>query len=313
MTALAPPVPAPRLALELALLLALATVWGASYSFISVAVATIPPVTLMAARTLVAGLVLLAVLRLAVRRPGGAMPRDARTWRLLLVQGCVNAVVPFTLIAWGQQAIEAGLAVILNATTPVFAFLITAAITRHEATSPRKLAGVACGLAGVCVIVGVEALGGLGRELVSQLAVVAATVSYGAAVILGRRLDHLHPLAAAAGTMLCAAAVLLPLSLLLDRPWTLAPSRASLLALLALAVVSTAFAFALYFRLIRTLGSVGASAQAYLRVPIGVAIGVAALGDRLPPTAWIGLVCVVAGVALMTWRGRTPPIPTDEP
>jgi drug/metabolite transporter (DMT)-like permease len=302
MTALAQPVPAPRLAVELALLLLLATLWGASYGFIAVAVATIPPITLMAVRTLIAGLVLLVV----VRGAAGAMPRDGRTWRLLLVQGCLNAVVPFTLIAWGQQAIEAGLAVILNATTPVFAFLITAAITRHEATSARKLAGVACGLAGVCVIVGVEALGGLGRELVSQLAVVAATVSYGWAVILGRRLDHLHPLAAAAGTMLCAAAVLLPLSALVDRPWTLAPSSASLLAVLALAIVSTALAFALYFRLIRTLGSVGASAQAYLRVPIGVAIGVLALGDRLAPTAWIGLVCVVAGVALMTWRGSAP-------
>ncbi len=108
----------------------------------------------------------------------------------------------------------------------------------------------------------------------------------------------------AAGSLICGAAILLPLSLVVDRPWTLAPSLGSILALLALSVFSTALAFVIYFRLIQTLGSVGATAQAYLRVPIGVAIGVLALGESLSGTAWVGLACVIVGVAAMTLPAR---------
>ena len=107
-------------------------------------------------------------------------------------------------------------------------------------------------------------------------------------------------MAPAAGSLLCGAAILVPVSLVVDRPWTLAPSMSSTLALLALAVFSTALAFVIYFRLIQTLGSVGTTAQAYLRVPIGVALGVSFLGEQLSSTAWVGLACVVAGVAAMT-------------
>jgi drug/metabolite transporter (DMT)-like permease len=107
-------------------------------------------------------------------------------------------------------------------------------------------------------------------------------------------------MAPAAGSLLCGAVILLPISLVVDRPWTLAPSMSSLLALLGLSVFSTALAFVIYFRLIRTLGSVGTTAQAYLRVPVGVALGVVFLGETLSPTAWVGLGCVVIGVAAMT-------------
>ena len=113
-------------------------------------------------------------------------------------------------------------------------------------------------------------------------------------------------MAPAAGSLLCGAAILVPVSLVVERPWTLAPSTSSLLALLGLAVFSTAFAFVIYFRLIQTLGSVGTTAQAYLRVPIGVALGVLFLGESLTPTAWIGLACVVIGVAAMTIPARKP-------
>ena len=120
-------------------------------------------------------------------------------------------------------------------------------------------------------------------------------------------MQDLDPMAPAAGSLLCGAAILIPLSVVVDRPWTLAPSINSLLALLALAVFSTAFAFVIYFRLIQTLGSVGTTAQAYLRVPIGVAAGVVFLGEQLSPTVWIGLACVVVGVAAMTIPQPAPP------
>ncbi|MBS0536521.1 MAG: EamA family transporter [Proteobacteria bacterium] len=286
----------PHLPVELALLVALATVWGASYTFIKVGVASIPPVTLIAARTLIAGLILLAV----IRWRGLVLPRDARTWRRFMVQACLNSAIPFTLIAWAERSIDAGLAVILNSTSPIFTFLITAAVTRHESLTGRKLIGIAAGLTGTCLIVGVEALGGLGRDLIAQLAVIAATVCYAGAAIFGRRFKGLDPIMPAAGSLICGAVILVPASLLIDRPWTLAPSAASLQALLGLSVISTALAFTIYFRLLETLGSVGTTAQAYLRVPIGVVIGVVFLGEQPTSTAWIGLICVIVGVAAMS-------------
>src|SRR3569623_2451917 len=109
------------LSAELALLVALATVWGASYTFIKIGVATIPPVTLIAARTLLAGLVLLAVMRWR----GLRLPRAARPWRWFMFQACLNSAIPFTLIAWAERSIDDGLAVILNSPTPIITFLVT--------------------------------------------------------------------------------------------------------------------------------------------------------------------------------------------
>ena len=298
----------PNLAKELALLLVLSTLWGASYSFIKIGVQTIPPVTLIAARTLIAGAILIAI----IQWRGLSLPRDGVAWRRFFVQACLNSVIPFTLIAWAQQTIDAALATILNSTSPIFTFLLTAFVTRHETMTGRKLFGVTAGVVGICLIIGVQALGGLGRELWAELAVIAATICYAGAAIFGKNFKGLDPIMPAAGSMICGAAVLIPASLIIERllivkqPWTIAPSLQSVLALLALSVFSTALAFMIYFRLIQTLGSVGTTAQAYLRVPIGVAIGVTLLGEDLTSTASIGLVCVIAGVAAMTIPARRP-------
>jgi drug/metabolite transporter (DMT)-like permease len=292
--------PRPNLAIELLLLLVLATLWGASYSFIRVGVETIPPITFIAARTLIAGGLLLAVMRAR----GVRLPRDSATWRRFLFQACLNSVVPFTLIAWAERTVDAGLATILNSTSPIFVFLMTVLITRHEAVTARKLFGVIAGIAGIGLIVGIQALGGLGHGLVAQLAIVAATICYAGAAIFGKTFKGLDPLLPAAGSMLCGAAILIPASLVIEQPWTLVPSTDSILALLGLSVFSTALAFTIYFRLLHTLGSIGTTSQAYLRVPIGVAIGVIFLGESLSPSAWAGLVCVIAGVAAMTIPAR---------
>jgi drug/metabolite transporter (DMT)-like permease len=285
---------------DLALLLLLATLWGASYSFIKLGVATIPPITLIAWRTLIAGVLLLLVMRW--RRV--MMPTDAATWRRFAVQACLNSVIPWTLIAWGERSVDAGLATILNSAAPIFTFLFTALVTRHETTTPRKLFGVIAGMAGICLIVGVKALDQAGQEFWAEVAIVAATICYACGAIFSRGFKGLDPMAPAAGSLLCGTAMLIPLSLVFEQPWTSAPSPTSVSALLGLAVFSTAAAFAIYFRLVQTLGSVGTTAQAYLRVPIGVAVSVVFLGERLAPTAWIGLACVVAGVAAMTIPGR---------
>lgn len=289
-----------NLKLELALLVILATLWASSYTFIKVGVETIPPVTLIAARTLIAGGIVLAV----IHWRGLHLPKDAATWWRFLFQACLNSVIPYTLIAWAERSVDAGLATILNSTSPIFTFLLTAAITRHEAVTSRKLVGVIAGIAGTGLIVGMQALGGLGQELWAQIAIVAATVCYAGAAIFGRGFKGLDPMMPAAGSMICGAVVLVPLSLIVDRPWTLAPSSASVAALIGLSVFSTALAFVIYFRLLETLGSVGTTSQAFLRVPIGVAIGAVFLGESLSPTAWAGLVCVIIGVAAMTIPAR---------
>jgi drug/metabolite transporter (DMT)-like permease len=285
---------------DYAQLLLLATLWGASYSFIKLGVATIPPITLIAGRTLIASTLLLLVMRLR----GVVLPRDAQSWRLFATQALLNSVVPFTLIAWAERSVDAGLATILNSTTPIFTFLLTWAVTRHEDVTLRKLFGVVAGMGGICLIIGLESLADAGRNLLPQLAIVAATISYACAVIFARNFQGRDPMVPAAGSMLCGGAILVPLSLIFDQPWNLAPSQQSLLALLGLSVFSTAFAFTVYFRLIHVLGSVGTAAQAYLRVPVGVAIGIVFLGETMRETAWIGLICVVTGVAAMTLPRR---------
>jgi len=290
-----------NMAVELALLLVLATLWGASYTFIRVAVATIPPITLIAGRTAIAGVLLLVIMHWRSVR----MPRDAATWRRFLFQACLNSVIPWTMIAWGERTLDAGLATILNSTSPIFTFFLTLAVSRHEALTSRKLFGVVAGMAGICLIVGMQALAGFGEQLTAQIVTVATAICYAGAAIFSRGFKGLDPMAPAAGSLLCGAVVLIPLSLVVEQPWTITPSTNALLALLGLAVFSTAAAFVIYFRLIQTLGSVGTTAQAYLRVPIGVALGVLFLGEHLSPTAWIGPACVVVGVAAMTIPSRT--------
>lgn len=287
---------------ELLLLLLLASLWGASYTFIKIGVETIPPITLIAVRTLIAGGILLAVLRWR----GLKLPSDKATRRKFLVQACLNSVIPFTMIAWAEKTVDAGLAAILNSTTPIFTFLLTVVITRHEPVTARKLFGVVAGMIGISLIIGMQALDGLGQQLWAQLAVVAATICYAGAAIFGKNFKGLDPMMPAAGSLISGAFILIPISLVVDRPWTLSPSLSSSLALLGLAVFSTAIAFVIYFRLIGTLGSVGATAQAYLRVPIGVAIGVIFLGEQLTSTATLGLAFVIVGVIAMTLPTRKP-------
>jgi drug/metabolite transporter (DMT)-like permease len=286
---------------EYALLVVLAILWGASYAFIRLGVATIPPVTLIAARTLIGGALLFAILVLR----GNTMPRQMAMWGRFMLQALLNSVVPFTLIAWAEQAVEAGLATILCSASPIFTFLITSTITRHEPVTFTRLFGVVAGIGGICLIVGIEALSGIGHALIADLALIAATLCFAGAAIFGRGFGTLDPVMPATGSMLCGAMMLVPISLVAEQPWTIVPSVTSVIALIALSVFSTAFAFALYFRLLRTLGSVGVTAQAYLRVPVGVAIGVVFLGENLAPSALIGLAGVIAGVAAMVARTRS--------
>lgn len=278
---------------EFALLGLLAFLWGASYPLVKVAVETIPPMSLIAIRVSVAAVFLSAVVHFQNHR----FPRDRKTLVALLVQAFLNSIGAWTILAWGQQYISSGLASILNSTSPIFVFIITVLITRHEAAPTHKLVGMMFGVLGVCLIIGMEALNGLGQQIIAQLAVLFGAVLYGCAAIYGRRFKALPPVVTAAGTMVWATVCLVPAALIVDRPWTLSPSSASLGAALVLAVFSTALALLIYFRLVVTLGSMGVASQSYLRAGIGVLLGVVFLNEPFHTSTGFGLLAVIIGVA----------------
>ena len=285
----------------------LALLWGSSYPLLKVAVDTLPPLTVVAVRALVGGLILLAVLGPRARLLG-EVGRGA-SLRALASQSAFNCVIPWLLIAYAMPVMEAGLAAILNSLSPIFIFLLTALWTRHEPVTGRKFVGVVLGLAGVLAIVGIDALSGVGAKTWAELACVAGAFSYAIAGVRGVQFARLPALVPAAGTTLIAAAVLLPLALVIEQPWTLRPSSASVVAVLAAAVFSTGMAMVVYYRLLATVGSIAMSSQAYLRIVVGVGLGVVFLGERPTAHALVGLALVMAGVVAMTWPARraTPP------
>lgn len=293
----------PNLVIEFSLLGLLALLWGSSYLFLKVAVSEIPPVTLIAARVTIAATLLLCVLAWT----GDALPRDGRSWRMLLIQAFLNSIGAWTILAWGQQYVDSGLAAVLNSTAPIFVFFLTLLVTRHEATNGLRFLGACLGVLGVSLIVGVDVLAGLGQQALGQLAALFSAFLYACAAIYGRRFTHLSPTATAAGTMVWASVCLVPASLVLDRPWTLSPSYPALAATLMLGLFCTGLALLIYFRLVCSIGSMGVASQAYLRAGIGVLLGSLVLGETITPAFGFGLLAVIAGVALINRRPRKVP------
>mgnify|MGYP000107483922 CR=1 FL=1 len=285
---------------SLGLVALLALLWGASFPLLKVAVETIPPITAAGTRCLIAGLLLSALLGRDFR----SLWSSGIPLRTYLAQSAFNCIVPFSLVAWASTSIDAALTTILNSLSPIFIFILTWAITRHEAATPRKFFGVLLGIAGVLTIVGPDALSGFGKNTLAELACVAGSLSYAIAAILGRRFDRESPLVPATGATLIAAAVLIPLGLVFERPWEAEPSMASLLAILGSGILSTGFAFVLYFYLLSTIGSIATASQAYLRIVVGVGLGVVFLGERLTAWHFAGLALVFAAVVAMTMPPR---------
>jgi drug/metabolite transporter (DMT)-like permease len=280
---------------ELALLALLAVLWGSSYLLIKIAVATIPPITLIAMRVSIAAVFLLMVMRYQ----GARFPRDWTTWRMLLVQSFFNSIASWTVLAWGQQHVDSGLAGVLNSTSPIFVFFITLLYTRHEAVTAWKFAGAMMGLFGVVSIVGLEALRGIGQQIAGQFAILLGALLYACAAIYGKRFSAIPPAVSAAGTMIWATVCLGSLSLIVDRPWTLNPSTSSVIATFVLGFFCTGVALLVYFRLVRTLGSMGVASQSYLRGGVSVLLGIFVLGEQITQAIGFGLTAIILGVALI--------------
>lgn len=288
-------------ATEWTLLGALAVLWGGSYFANAVAVAAVPPLTIVAFRVALGG----ALLVLTVRSMGQHLPRDAASWRGFLVMGILNNVVPFTLIVWAQSHVASGLAAILNASTPVFAVLLAHWLTADEKITAARLAGVVVGFIGVVLMIGPDALAGAAGDVVAELALVLASVFYALSAIYGRRFSRagLTPMVSAAGQITAAAALMVPLALVFDRPWTLAmPPAGVWAALVGLAAISTTLAYIIYYRILATAGA-GNLMLVTLLVPVGaIVLGALFLGERLSTADYAGLVTIAVGLALIDGR-----------
>jgi len=286
---------------EWAMLLALSVLWGGSFLFVGVAVKELPPLTLVTLRVSLAAVTLLAVLRIG----GIALPREPRIWAALLVMSLLNNVVPFTLIAWGQSHIASGVASIFNATTPLFGVLVAHLWTSDEKATPSRLAGVVVGFAGVTVMMGGAALRTAGVDLLAQSAILIASLCYAVSGVFGRRFTAMGvaPLATAAGMLTLSSLLLLPVALVVDRPWTLpAPSAAAILSVAALALVSTALAYLLYFRILAVAGATNLMLVTFL-IPISaIVLGASVLGERLEPKHFVGMALIGLGLAAIDGR-----------
>ena len=284
---------------EWLLLLALAMLWGGSFFFAKLALAELHPFTLVLGRV---GLAALA-LNLVVRASGLRMPTALRSWGAFLVMGALNNFLPFSLIFWAQTEIASGLASILNATTPLFTAVLAHLLTRDERMTAARLAGVLLGLCGVVVMIGPSALAGLSIHVLAQCAVLGAAVSYGLAGIFGRRFAGTPPLIAAAGQLTATTLVMLPLALAIDRPWSFpAPGLGTWSALAALALLSTAAAYVIYFRILAAAGATNLLLVTFLIPPSALLLGAVFLGERLDRADFIGLALIALGLAAIDGR-----------
>jgi drug/metabolite transporter (DMT)-like permease len=283
------------------LLVLLSIVWGGSFFFAKIAVAELPPLTIVLARVTIAA----AALHLLVLAIGQRMPGDLSLWRDFLIMGLLNNAIPFSLIFWGQKEIASGLASILNATTPLFTVLVAHTFTADEKATPAKLVGVGLGMIGVALMIGLDLLSGFGSHLWSELAVLAAALSYAFAGVFGRRFRGRPPLVVAAGQLTGSSILILPLALVIDRPWDLPmPSGGTGAALLGLALLSTAFAYVIFFRILARAGATNLLLVTFLIPVSALLLGVAFLGERVTAHQLLGMLLIGLGLAAIDGRWR---------
>jgi drug/metabolite transporter (DMT)-like permease len=283
------------------LLILLSIVWGGSFFFAKIAIAELPPLTIVLARVTIAA----AALHLLVVATGQRMPGEASLWRDFLLMGLLNNAIPFSLIFWGQKEIASGLASILNATTPLFTVLVANAFTAEEKATPAKLIGVGFGLIGVALMIGLDLMSGFGSHLWSELAVLAAALSYAFAGVFGRRFRGRPPLVVAAGQLTGSSILILPLALLIDRPWALPmPSTGTWAALIGLALLSTALAYVIFFRILARAGATNLLLVTFLIPVSALLLGVAFLHESVTAHQLLGMLLIGLGLAVIDGRWR---------
>ncbi len=281
------------------LLIALSVLWGGSFFFAAYAVREVPPLTLVLARVSLAAIALIGFACLT----GLRLPSDLKTWRSFFIMGLLNNCIPFSLIFWGQIYIASGLASIFNATTPLFTVVLVHFLTRDEKLTPARVFGVVCGIIGVAIMVGPELLGTIGENVVAQLAILAAALSYGFASIYGRRFANQPPVITAAGQLSASSIILLPVVIYLE-PFSsqTLPGLSTSAAVLALALLSTALAYVFFFRILKLAGATNVSLVTFLIPVSAIALGVSVLDEQIKITHIAGMAFIALGLIAIDGR-----------
>ncbi len=272
----------------------LGMIWGSSFTGIRAAMEFILPLNLAAIRIVIAAILLLAF----VRWRGYRLPGDLRTWMILAVVGCLNSALPFFLINWGEQVVESGTAAILMAVSPLTALCLSHFLTSDDRITLFKALGLGVGLCGIAVLFGVDAIAGLGNELIAQAAILGAAVCYAVASVLTRRTAHVHPYVGTTAAMICSAIVITPLALMLEPVPDFTYSAGEWTIILYLAVVPTALAALLLFRIISDAGASFMSQVNFIVPVTGVLLGGVLLGETIGLNETVALILVVAGIAI---------------
>lgn len=282
-------------------LVSLALIWGSAFFFIGVAVRHVQPLTYVWLRLAIAA----AGMWIFVRLKGGDIGLPPKVWGSMLVLALLNNAIPFALFGWGQTHIASGLASILNATTPIWGVVVAHFLTHDERMVPRKVAGVLLGFGGVATMIGPSLLSSLGANALAQLACVTAALLYALAAVWARRFrkQGISPLSVTTGQLTAGALVMFPVSMIVDRPWTNAfPPLSAIGAIVALALLCSAFAYVLYFRLIDRAGATNALLVTLLVPPVAIVLGALFLNETLASQDFLGLGLIALGLAAIDGR-----------
>ncbi|MDG1448464.1 MAG: DMT family transporter [Ascidiaceihabitans sp.] len=280
-------------------MLVLALIWGGSFLSIRIALDEISPLMSVAHRVTWAMLVLWVVVAV-MRIP---LPRNPRIWFAFVVMGLLNNVIPFVLMAWGQLHIESGLTSILNAFTAVVGVVMAALFFSDERLTPRKIIGVVLGFFGVAVAIGLENFKNFDLRSLAQLAVIGGTVAYAVAGVWARKnLVGMPPQLAAAGMLTGATVIMLPLVYFVEGLPTFDLKPRTLVAIGYYAVIATAAAYLLYYRVLAMAGSGNLMLVTLLVAPIAITLGAVVLGEKLSANAFVGLVILAVGLIILDGR-----------
>jgi len=286
---------------EWLMLILLSVLWGGSFFFMKVSLAELPTLTIVFSRVALAACTLGLLLKII----GQPLPGGLKLWRAFFLMGFINNLVPFSLLVWGMTQISSGLASILNATTPVFTILVAHFLTSDERISFNKIIGVLLGLAGVAVLIGIDAMSGFDQAILAMLACLGASLSYGLAATFGRQFKAMKvkPASVAFGQVTASSLMLFPIVLVVDNPWTLAlPSLHTGLSLLALGVLSTALAYVLYFQILSRAGATNI-ALVTLLVPVSaIFLGWLILNETLQINHAVGMLLITFGLLAIDGR-----------
>jgi len=287
------------------MLAALVAMWGSSFMFIKLGVATVPTSTLVAARLILGTLILLAVLYLR----GARLPPFGKVWGYYTLFALLGNCIPFTSITWGQQRTDSALAGILMAVMPLTTMVLAHFFVKGEHMTRNRLLGFILGFAGIVVLMEPSAFERMAEHslaTLSQLAILLGALCYAANSVLTRILARGDDVLVASTAMLLIASVIaLPIALLADQPWRIHASATSLWAILWLGVGPTAIATVVYFKLIATAGPTFMSLVNYMSPAVAVLLGVALLGETPGVHAYVALALILLGIAVSQWRRGT--------